>query len=106
MSWWSPPGWTTFPRPQQRPNAAVVPWSPFALAGYPTLLITKKTGYLAKPFETDDLAKGIQWVLEEPKRHADLSSESRARALREWDTTKIVQSYMGAYQAAIDTFRA
>lgn len=78
----------------------------FRIGGLPDIVDHEKTGYLAKPFETDDLAKGIQWVLEEPKRHADLSSESRARALREWDTTKIVQSYMGAYQAAIDTFRA
>lgn len=76
----------------------------FRIGGLPDIVEHEKTGYLAKPFDTDELARGIQWVLEDPERHATLSAESRARALREWDTAKIVRSYMGAYQAAVDAF--
>ena len=34
----------------------------------------KRTGYLVQPFDTQDLAAGISWVLEDPQRRAALGS--------------------------------
>jgi len=33
----------------------------------------KKNGYMARPFESSDLAEGIQWVLENDSRRRELS---------------------------------
>jgi glycosyltransferase involved in cell wall biosynthesis len=78
----------------------------FRIGGLPDIVEHKKTGYLAAPFDTEDLAIGIRWVIEDPARTATLSAAARARALSEWDTVGLVNRYQSTYQAAIDTFHA
>lgn len=43
-----------------------------------------RTGYLAQPFKVDDLAYGIQWILEDLSRHQELSNNAREQALQEF----------------------
>ena len=78
----------------------------FRVGGLSDIVDHQKTGYLADPFDTEDLAQGIRWVLEDPERRAALSTEARARAIRKWDTASIVKRYTAAYNAAIDAFYA
>ena len=37
-------------------------------------------GYLAKPFDTSDLAAGIDWVLSNENRHKELCLKAREKA--------------------------
>jgi glycosyltransferase involved in cell wall biosynthesis len=64
--------------------ACGTPCVAFNIGGLPDLLEHQKNGYLAKPFETEDLAQGIAWVLENPSRHQNLSNYAREKVEREF----------------------
>ena len=76
----------------------------FRIGGLPDIVEHKKTGYLAEPFDVEELAMGIRWAIEDSERTATLSAAARARSLREWGTVGLVDRYKSAYQAAIDAF--
>ena len=61
-----------------------------------------QTGYLAEPYSTDDLAKGIEWVLADDERHARLSAQARERAVRLWSHHAVVPQYLEVYRRAMD----
>jgi len=59
-------------------------------------------GYLTKPYETNDLARGIDWVLGDNHRHSSLSTQSRERALKLWSDDVVAKQYLAVYEKAID----
>jgi glycosyltransferase involved in cell wall biosynthesis len=61
-------------------------------------VIHKKTGYLSKPFDTDDLAKGISWVLENSKTE-ELRERSRTFAVQQFSCSSVAAKYASIYQA-------
>jgi len=61
----------------------------------------KQTGYLAKPFDIDDLAHGISWVLSDQERSQKLSSQARERAVRLWSPEVVAKQYLEVYEEAI-----
>lgn len=72
----------------------------FNTTGLPDVVVHKKTGYLARPFETKDLAHGISWILEDQERRAALSDAARKRAVHLWSPSVIVPQYLDIYQQA------
>ena len=60
-----------------------------------------KTGFLAEPYSSEDLAKGIEWVLADDDRHAHLSTNARERAVRLWSHGAVVPKYLEVYRNAI-----
>ena len=77
----------------------------FNATGLPDLVEHGITGYLAKPFEVDDLARGIIWALEDPERTARLSTSARIRAKALWSYEAVVDKYLHVYEASIDGHR-
>lgn len=61
-----------------------------------------ETGYLAEPYSSEDLAKGIEWVLTDEARHARLSAQARERAVRLWSHQAVVPQYLEAYRRTIE----
>ncbi len=61
----------------------------------------KITGYLANPFSTEDLAKGIKWLIEDEERNSKIGKAARARAVRLWNQEKVAMQYMNVYKEAI-----
>lgn len=59
-----------------------------------------ETGYLAEPFSSEDLAKGIEWVLADEERHGYLSIQARKRAVRLWSYEVVVPQYLDVYRRA------
>jgi glycosyltransferase involved in cell wall biosynthesis len=57
----------------------------------------QKNGWLAHPFDTDNLASGIQWILEDKERHLFLCQESRESAEIKYDPKKIASMYADLY---------
>jgi glycosyltransferase involved in cell wall biosynthesis len=49
----------------------------FNIGGLPDMIDHYMNGYLAQPFDTNDLATGIQWVLEDRERWQELSVRAR-----------------------------
>ena len=60
------------------------------------------TGYLARPFEVDDLARGIAWILEGETRHALLSRDARAKAEREYKIELYGQRYKNLFEEILE----
>lgn len=63
----------------------------FNIGGMPDLINHQENGYLAQPYEIEDLAKGIVWVLENESRYIKLSQGARG---------KVEQSFTSRLQAS------
>ncbi|WP_333442988.1 glycosyltransferase [Microcoleus sp. herbarium2] len=51
----------------------------FDMTGLKDIVDRQQNGYLTKPYETEDLARGIAWVLEDPDRHQKLCRSARLK---------------------------
>jgi len=51
----------------------------FDVTGLKDIVDRQQDGYLAKPYETEDLARGIAGVLEDPDRHQKLCRSDRLK---------------------------
>lgn len=74
--------------------ACGIPVVAFAATGLKDIVQHQQDGYLAKPFEIDDLARGIAWVLENGERHQKLCINAREKAEREFSLELQASSYL------------
>lgn len=58
----------------------------------------RRTGYLARSFEADDLAAGIAWCLERDGRPAELGRLSRKRVEDNYDIRVVARRYRDLYE--------
>jgi len=72
----------------------------FNIGGMPDMITHFKSGYLAKPFDTFDLAKGISWVLENKE---ELALRTFARNFVEKECTLKIQAkrYFELYKSVL-----
>ncbi len=72
----------------------------FDIGGNSDMIIHQKNGYLAKPFDTSALAKGIEWVIEN-NNYEDLCNNAREKVVREFDNTVVAKKYIDLYESII-----
>lgn len=82
--------------------ACGLPCAVFKVGGVPEMVDHKKNGYIAKPRNSESLACGIQWILEDENRWQRLSIAARAKAEAEYDINKIIQIHKDLYSGLID----
>ena len=75
----------------------------FSSTGLLDVVEHRVTGYLAKPYDSDDLANGIRWVIENKERHASLSNAARERALHLWAPEVVIPQYKAIYESVCYT---
>jgi len=63
----------------------------------------KTNGYRATPFEHEDLAAGIMWVLADTERHQQLCLEARKKAETSFNIDNIAMQYSDLYQTLLST---
>lgn len=68
----------------------------FNVGGLPSAVKHRQTGYLAQPFDVDDLAHGIGWVLGE--HWQELSTRARTRAVSLWSPDRVAEQYLAVYE--------
>lgn len=73
----------------------------FNATGLLDIVDHQQTGYLAKPYEVDDLAAGIDWVLSDSDRLASLRINSRKKAENTFRLDLQAQSYLSLYRELI-----
>lgn len=73
----------------------------FAATGLLDLVDHKMSGYLAKPFDTKDLARGIDWILQH-ENPEQLAQAARVKVLREFDSKVVVQKYIQLYKEVLN----
>lgn len=69
----------------------------FGTTGLLDIVDHLENGYLARPFESSDLARGIQWVLEDEGRYKKLCAAARQKAEKEYDLQKVASQYKYLY---------
>ena len=72
----------------------------FRIGGIPDEIDHMVTGYLAEPFDTSDLAKGIETVLENRER---MGLDAREKAAREYNMRKVGQQYLDLYEKVLSS---
>lgn len=73
----------------------------FDIGGNSDLIDHKKNGYLAKPFNIEDLANGINWVITN-ENYEELSNNSREKILQEFDSKVVAQQYITLYSEIVN----
>ena len=85
--------------------AAGTPVVAFQTTGLLDIVDSGINGYLAQNFDVNDLANGIQIVLEHPEPSA-LAEQARGKVEREFDIKQVVGRYLDLYQEVISAARA
>lgn len=83
-------------------HACGVPVVAFDTCGLPDIVLHMETGYLAKPFDAEDLARGIAWVVSDRERNKTLGLAARKSAVERFSYPIIAEQYMAVYQEAIN----
>ena len=79
-------------------QACGAPVVAFDACGLPDIVEHEKTGYLAEVFDTQDLARGIRWVLDGAERRAMLSTQSRQAAVARFSYPVVAEQYLQLYK--------
>lgn len=72
----------------------------FAIGGNADLIDHHQTGYLAKPFDIQDLANGINWLLKNDC-FIDLRKAARDKVLRDFDSKVVANKYISLYESLL-----
>jgi len=72
----------------------------FDIGGNGDMIEHQLNGYLAKPFEAKDLARGIEWVLEY-EEHDSLCRHAREKVVREFDSRVVARKYIELYRECL-----
>ena len=73
----------------------------FKSTGIIDVVIHKQTGYLAKPFDVEDFAAGIEWTLKSINQSSFLSRNSREHAISKFNSSHVAQAYIEEYKKLI-----
>jgi glycosyltransferase involved in cell wall biosynthesis len=93
------------PQTATEAQACGVPVVAFDVCGIPDAVTHLETGYLAKPYDTTELAAGINWILENDDQYSKLSAKSRVKAELQWAPHIVAERYLDVYRQAIDNQR-
>ncbi len=69
----------------------------FGASGLLDVVEHRRCGYLAKPYDSEDLARGIAWVLADEQRRQALSAQARRKVEDEFSLDKVARSYARLY---------
>ena len=78
--------------------ASGTPVVAFAIGGLLDQIEHKRNGYLARPYDTEDLANGIRWVLEDEERLHGLRYAARKRVEKLFDLKDVARRYSELYK--------
>lgn len=83
-------------------QACGTPVAAFNIGGLPDIVTHQETGWLAKPLDTDDLAKGILWILADAERHSSLSAAARKQAVERFAEPIVAAQYVTLYRDVLE----
>jgi glycosyltransferase involved in cell wall biosynthesis len=78
--------------------ACGTPCVTFDIGGMPDMIEHRRNGYLARPFDTEDLAQGLSWVLSNKKRYQALAKYARHKVEREFTLEIQAKRYLSLFE--------
>ena len=94
----APSVYDNLPNTVMEAAACGIPSVAFNIGGLPDMIEHCSNGYLAKPYETEDLARGIAWVLEDPDRHEKLCHNARMKVEAKFTLEVQAREYQKLYE--------
>jgi len=82
--------------------ACGTPCVSFRQGGVVDLVDHEVSGYLAKPYDVEDFAEGIAWILEDKDRHASLAEYTRRKILAEFSLELMSRRYVDLYRGLLE----
>lgn len=82
--------------------ACGTPCIAFRVGGMPDMIEHERNGFLARPFEVEDLAHGISWVLEDNERNRMLGSRAREKGEQEFRVDLQARRYLALYREILN----
>ncbi len=79
-------------------SACGTPVVAFAIGGTPEIVIHKETGYLAKKGDSEDLAYGISYFLDDTAMRQRAGEVARQRAVEKFSDRRMVDDYIHLYE--------
>ena len=70
----------------------------FNIGGMPDMIEHEQNGYLAEPYQIDDLVRGIIWTLENEERYQKLSHRAREKAEQEFALEIQARRYLSLFR--------
>ena len=81
--------------------ACATPVVAFGATGLLDIVEHQQDGYLAKPFEIEDLARGITWVIESPQRYHQLCDHAYHKAKGKFSLITQANRYLSLFEEII-----
>jgi len=82
--------------------ACGTPVAAFNIGGMQDMIDHKHNGYLAEPFDCQDFAGGIIWILNDEDQRLLLSEASRKKVELEYESTHIARQYLDIYEKILN----
>jgi len=73
----------------------------FDIGGLPDMVTHRENGWLARPFDPEDLARGIAWVLSDSARRAELAQAARRSAETQFAEAVVAAQYRALYETVL-----
>jgi glycosyltransferase involved in cell wall biosynthesis len=83
--------------------ACGTPCVAFRVGGIPDMIHHESNGYLATPGDSQELARGIDWVLEDAQRWNRLSENARSTAEENYRLSDIAERHKTLYSEILDS---
>ncbi|HBB32486.1 MAG TPA: glycosyl transferase [Cyanobacteria bacterium UBA8803] len=77
----------------------------FNIGGMPDMIEHQQNGYLAQPYDSEELAKGITWILQDEQRRQALSRRAREKFEQEFTLELQARKYLNLYKEVCQTSR-
>ncbi len=94
----------TFGQTASEALACGTPVVTFNATGLKDIVDHEQAGYLSKPYDSEDLAKGIAWVLTDRHRHTKLCSAARYKAESKYRLELQAKRYLHLYEELLHQF--
>jgi len=73
----------------------------FNIGGNPDMIDHQQNSYRVEPYDTNDLAEGIKWVLNYPYPD-ELRNNARQKVLDNFEMTRVAEQYKSLYEEIIN----
>jgi glycosyltransferase involved in cell wall biosynthesis len=83
--------------------ACGTPCVAFNIGGMPDMIEHHSNGYLAQPYQVEDLAQGIAWVIDNRERHQKLCDRARQKAEQEFTLEIQARRYQSLFTDILRT---
>jgi len=74
----------------------------FDTSGLKDIVDHKQNGYLAPLYDTEEMARGISWVIENTERWEELSKNAREKVVKNFSLKKVAEKYYNLYCEILD----